>query len=208
MAKRKSSYWSSFWRETGANTGKWVSNKVFGNTGWATPRRHILDGELKTSSSRASRRQKKELEDLEAEVRTATRSSSSSTKEDPHLEFEKKLYKDKKHQETVAKIKSFKFGNDQNSICNSLEDLLVLFRAEENYRLQDAIKSKANVGIEKLGYVGDKRLARFYKKQFQTSFEESMSFKSHIRLIGEWALTIFIYIFVIYLIVLIFRYLF
>ena len=33
-------FWSSFFRETGKNTGKWASNKVFGS-GWSTP--HRLD---------------------------------------------------------------------------------------------------------------------------------------------------------------------
>lgn len=37
MSRRKRSrFWGSFWGETGKNTGKWVSNKVFGS-GWSTP---------------------------------------------------------------------------------------------------------------------------------------------------------------------------
>ncbi len=39
------SFVKSFKREMGRNTGKWASNKVFGNTGWATPRRHIIEVE-------------------------------------------------------------------------------------------------------------------------------------------------------------------
>jgi hypothetical protein len=42
---KNSTFFSSFWRETGRNTGKWASNKIFGNTGWATPRRHIIEGD-------------------------------------------------------------------------------------------------------------------------------------------------------------------
>lgn len=38
---RKSSFWNSFKRETGKNTGKWLSNKIFGN-GWSTPSRHEI----------------------------------------------------------------------------------------------------------------------------------------------------------------------
>jgi hypothetical protein len=48
MAQR-SSFWGSFWRETGKNTGKWASNKVFGS-GWSTPFRHIVESD-KTRSS-------------------------------------------------------------------------------------------------------------------------------------------------------------
>lgn len=39
------SFGKSFTSELGKNTGKWVSNKVFGNSGWATPRRHIIEVE-------------------------------------------------------------------------------------------------------------------------------------------------------------------
>jgi hypothetical protein len=35
-------FWSSFWRETGKNTGKWASNKMFGR-GWSTPFSHDVN---------------------------------------------------------------------------------------------------------------------------------------------------------------------
>ena len=35
-------FWGSFWRETGKNTGKWASNKVFGR-GWSTPHSHDVN---------------------------------------------------------------------------------------------------------------------------------------------------------------------
>lgn len=38
---RKSSFWNAFKRETGKNTGKWASNKIFG-TGWSTPYKNDL----------------------------------------------------------------------------------------------------------------------------------------------------------------------
>lgn len=38
---RKSSFWNAFIRETGKNTGKWASNKIFG-TGWSTPYKNDL----------------------------------------------------------------------------------------------------------------------------------------------------------------------
>lgn len=43
----KNSFWGNFWGETGRNSGKWVSNKLFGPAGWATPRRHIFNNEIK-----------------------------------------------------------------------------------------------------------------------------------------------------------------
>lgn len=35
-------FWGSFWRETGKNTGKWASNKIFGK-GWSTPYSHDVN---------------------------------------------------------------------------------------------------------------------------------------------------------------------
>lgn len=35
-------FWGSFWRETGKNTGKWASNKIFGR-GWSTPYSHDVN---------------------------------------------------------------------------------------------------------------------------------------------------------------------
>lgn len=36
MTRRRSRFWGSFWGETGRNSGKWISNKIFG-FGWSTP---------------------------------------------------------------------------------------------------------------------------------------------------------------------------
>lgn len=35
MVKRNR-FWGNFWGETGRNSGKWMTNKVFGPAGWAT----------------------------------------------------------------------------------------------------------------------------------------------------------------------------
>lgn len=49
----KNRFWGNFWGETGRNSGKWVSNKVFGPAGWATPRRHIFNNEMKIAEKAA-----------------------------------------------------------------------------------------------------------------------------------------------------------
>ncbi|MDD2197865.1 MAG: hypothetical protein PHW91_11840 [Bacteroidales bacterium] len=41
----------SFSQELGKNTGKWASNKIFGNTGWATPRRHVIEVEQRKKAT-------------------------------------------------------------------------------------------------------------------------------------------------------------
>jgi hypothetical protein len=50
MTGRRSRFWGSFWGETGRNSGKWISNKIFGS-GWSTPysienkSRNVIDAE-------------------------------------------------------------------------------------------------------------------------------------------------------------------
>lgn len=60
-----STFGQSLSRELGKNTGKWVSNKVFGNTGWATPRRHIIEVEER----KKAREKAREYKNLEADIR-------------------------------------------------------------------------------------------------------------------------------------------
>ena len=49
MASR-SSFWSSFKRELGKNSGKWISNKIFGNK-WSTPYRNDITINRKSERS-------------------------------------------------------------------------------------------------------------------------------------------------------------
>lgn len=70
----KSRFWGNFWGETGRNSGKWVSNKVFGNSGWATPKRHIFN----TDSKRTEKVAKKAFDDL-SESFSIPKTSSSKT---------------------------------------------------------------------------------------------------------------------------------
>ena len=43
------SFFKSFQNELGRNTAKYVSNKILGEFGWATPRRHIITGEERSN---------------------------------------------------------------------------------------------------------------------------------------------------------------
>jgi hypothetical protein len=56
----RNNFWRNFWGETGRNSGKWASNKVFGDKGWATPRRHIFSND----TARIEKENKKTLDDL------------------------------------------------------------------------------------------------------------------------------------------------
>ena len=55
----------SLQNELGRNTGKWLSNKVFGNTGWATPRRHVIEVEQRKQQRVEAREYKQKQQQIE-----------------------------------------------------------------------------------------------------------------------------------------------
>lgn len=63
------SFGKSLKSELGRNTGKWVSNKVFGNTGWATPRRHVIEVEERKKQREEAREYKQRHKEVEIERR-------------------------------------------------------------------------------------------------------------------------------------------
>lgn len=68
------SFWGNFFGETGRNSGKWVSNKVFGPTGWATPKRHIFSND----NRRIEKEVLKTLDDMSVSAKTLQNSSSKT----------------------------------------------------------------------------------------------------------------------------------
>lgn len=63
------SFGKSLKSELGRNTGKWVSNKVFGNTGWATPRRHVIEVEHRKKEREEARDYKHRQKEMESNRR-------------------------------------------------------------------------------------------------------------------------------------------
>lgn len=59
------SFGKSLQNELGKNTGKWLSNKVFGNTGWATPRRHVIEVEQRKKQREEAREYKHRQKEME-----------------------------------------------------------------------------------------------------------------------------------------------
>ncbi len=143
---KKSRFWGGFWGETGRNSGKWLSNKIFGPTGWATPKRLIFDNDTGNSESNSSNE----------------KSSDTDAEWDEHrinnlLE--------------VAHEISF---NDSNveSICSSLDNLLTAARkankyAQSNKLSSDIFQTKINAGIMRLRRLSEQELADFYQLELQ-----------------------------------------
>lgn len=151
MAK-KSRFWGNFWGETGRNTGKWASNKVFGPTGWATPRRHILHNEKGGKTSGKSQ--------------SSSSSSSSSTNEDQDMASELFLndhYKNR--QDLQNKADSIRFdSNDVDVICTNIDELLTGARSAQQNNLSEGVFiPKIRAGIMRLQRLREHELAAFYK---------------------------------------------
>jgi hypothetical protein len=152
MSRKKSNFWGSFWRETGHNTGKWASNKIFGPTGWATPRRHIFDSDNSTSANKR-----------------ITRSSQPST------------YSHVQHDWSEERIDSILYmaneisfnSNDVDEICVKLDDLLTGARTAKKYihsknMCNEVFVSKIKSGIMRLRRNQEDELADFYTKELKS----------------------------------------
>lgn len=80
------SFGKSLKSELGRNTGKWVSNKVFGNTGWATPRRHVIEVEQRKKQREEARDYKSRQKEMERDRRERERELKQMEKEQAERE--------------------------------------------------------------------------------------------------------------------------
>jgi len=159
MAK-KSSFWSNFWGETGRNTGKWVSNKVFGNTGWATPRRH-LHGDGKNT---------KYNNDSIFNVNLAKGKNGNIY--DFDLDLNKKVEHDwgqARIENILEMVSEIDFNtNNVDENCTKLDDLFVgLYKAMELEVSIDMFLVKIRSGIARLRRAGAGEIADFYLSELK-----------------------------------------
>lgn len=150
----------SFSRELGKNTGKYVSNKVFGNSGWATPRRHIIDIEEK---KKASEERKQEREEKRAE-REAERESRRVEAEERRRqrEIEKQEYQEgvelRKLQREIARQekqeeREHKAWIKEQARIDKEEEIQSNFDEYENFEnYLESIQSVHEVSIEKIDW--------------------------------------------------------
>lgn len=150
MAK-KSRFWGSFWGETGRNTGKWASNKIFGSTGWATPRRHIFDSDNSPSGRKRSRSSSEDYSDNTPEH------DWNEVRVDRLLEMANEI--------------SFN-TNNIDEICVKLDDLLTGAQTANKFIHSDnmcnkVFVSKIKSGIMRLRRNQEYELADFYKQELK-----------------------------------------
>jgi len=138
---KRSSFWGSFWRETGKNTGKWTSNKIFGS-GWSTPYKHIVE-------------------------KSSDETSGSRIKSSPSSSHDKENLSGHHANFLFEKADEIDFNsNHANEITQKLDDLLQgAHQAIQNQSSVSIFTAKIRSGIQRLRRLGDHDSAVFYQKE-------------------------------------------
>lgn len=137
-------FFKSFKRELGRNTGKWVSNKVF-RDGWSTPYRFSRTG---TRSKKANRSEK-------AQEQAFTSQSIASASN-----------------ALLPELRAMDVADDAAQIVNQLEFLLgVLIEhqggASDNEKIRAVATSKYRIGLHRLEHQ-DPESFRYFDSEFKS----------------------------------------
>ena len=145
MSANKSRFWGNFWGETGRNTGKWASNKLFGSRGWSTPRMHLFDNQ-----ENKTRELQKELIEEQTE---------------DYITIEKhKTLKNLNKQANEINYTS----NEVDDIIKNLDQLLTSARqAQQNDSSENIFTTKIRSGIMRLKRIGEIEMAVFYENELK-----------------------------------------
>lgn len=169
MKKKKSAFWGNFWGETGRNTGKWTSNKIFGPNGWATPRRLIFDTESPTTKKLNSRSNKSRSSQFESELNQTNQINLEKKKLD--LKEKQVAYQESRKDKIIEMAKKISFSSsDADDICSKLDELFLganKAAAHMDYTFfnSNIFVPKIKSGIMRLNRINEIELAHFYQKQ-------------------------------------------
>ncbi len=148
---------NSFSREIGKNTGKLVSNAVFGDK-WSTP--HRITSTIKVAEIKA------EQAKLEAETSRRKAQLEYDSQIDK-LKLEQKFETQKAEDSILDDIVRANFNTDKDSIFQVLTDLYSLSESTENKKIKKAAYEKINAGIFKLEQIGAKVEADYFNNKFR-----------------------------------------
>lgn len=144
-------FWTNFWRETGRNTGKWVSNKVFGNSGWATPRRHYINFEHEGIKGAFNLKPGSDDEFMRS------------------VQWElQRLEEMGKREDMIEEVSKIQFTNNPEKIAFDLEKLLVILgKLKLGDNLRHSVIVKIEAGIKRLILLKQHEMAHFYNQQLK-----------------------------------------
>lgn len=139
--RRKSTFWTNFWRETGKNTGKWTSNKVFGNSGWSTPRRHIFDNDSSNSNSKSQK--SSFLESVEKISNSLNDKKVEENKED-RAERKELLMIEYSVEEDIKELSIKKIPKTEEDLIEVLFEIEVLLKSNKWKETSESFEGKCN----------------------------------------------------------------
>ncbi len=148
---------NSFSREIGKNTGKLVSNAVFGDN-WSTPHRitsTVKVAEIKAEQAKLEASALKEKAEIEYDLQI------------DKIKLEQKFEKQKAEDSILDDIVRANFNTDKDSIFQVLTDLYSLSESTENQKIKKAANEKINAGIFKLEQIGAKVEADYFNNKFR-----------------------------------------
>tara|TARA_B100000795_G_scaffold3673_1_gene2501 strand:- start:616 stop:1152 length:537 start_codon:yes stop_codon:yes gene_type:complete len=157
----------TFAREMGKNTGKFVSNKVFGKAGHATPIRVIRSSEGSTSGAQQGSTPAAQPKGPGA-MTTLIKGTSSmygGMMEDERREKEEKK---KAREEKVLKLDnlaSMSIGNEKDEIAENLNFLVATANGQNDRKVKNTCIEKIEFGILKLRSNENHAEADFFQKK-------------------------------------------
>ncbi len=177
----KSNFGRALGRELGKNTGKLISNKLFGD-GHATP--HRITAKVKTAEIRADSAKAK-AQAFEAKVNA-----------DFEIEEMKIiLEKDKEESKLLQEIAKTSFGNTKDEVSQSVGELLSLAESHQSKTIRQAALSKVETGLLKLIQFGSVAEVAYYEKKIK-KIERKKRLPIYIGIgILIWAILIYVFIF-------------
>ncbi len=161
----KSQFSKALGRELGKNTGKLISNKLFGD-GHATPYR--ITAKVQSAQLRADSK----IAEANALV-DAERAKANAIKHQADLEFEKeklkiKFEKEKEDGLLLNDIANVNFSNNKEEVAHSIGSLISLAESHNTKNIRKAALSKAESGILRLVQLSGTTDAVYYENKIKS----------------------------------------
>ena len=161
----------SFSREMGKNTGKFVSNKVFGKAGHATPHRVIrsTEGNISGGSGKSGGGLLSGIGSSLSEGTKGMFADMQAEREDERIKREQKLQAQKEKEMKLEELSSFSLGNNKEEISENLNFLVATASGQKNKNVKKVCIEKIEFGIMKLRSNDGHSEADFFAKKLDYS---------------------------------------
>lgn len=159
----------SFSREMGKNTGKFVSNKVFGKSGHATPHRIIRssEGSISGGSGKSGGGLFSGIGSSLSEGTKGMFADMQAQREDDRIKREQKLQAKKEKEMKLEELSSFSVGSEKEEISENLNFLVSTANAQKDKNVRKICIEKIEFGIMKLRSNDGHAEADFFAKKLE-----------------------------------------